>query len=88
MISWSSSIRVATESRIERVEEEVSCIRAPRVRSSAASGASSEGAGRSASPGCWRAKASIQLTEFISRTTCRKQDSTPRTKTTPMTVLR
>jgi hypothetical protein len=65
VISRASSIRVETESRIDRVDEELTCIRAPRVRSNAASGASIGGALESGSCES-EAKFSIQRTEMMS----------------------
>ena len=66
---------VATDSRIERVEAEVSDRRARRPESIAASGASSRGAWVNSCPGRSSAKPSIQFTEEISVSTCQKQAS-------------
>ena len=81
-------MRVATVSRIERVEVEVSERRARRSESIAASGASSRGALVNSWPGRSSAKPSIQLTEAISVMTCQKQAATPTTKTSRMKILR
>ena len=81
-MSRASSMRVATDSRIERAEEfEICPARGPRERKSAASGASKRGAMVISCPGRWAAKPSIQLTDRISCATCQKQVSTPRMKT-------
>ena len=88
MRSRCSSIRVATNSRIERVEAEVSDRRARRPESSAASGASSRGALVNSCPGRSSAKPSIQFTEEISVRTCQKQARTPMKKTRRMKIFR
>ena len=44
VISRSSSIRCATESRIDLPDEDEICVRAPRERSNVAKGASNDGA--------------------------------------------
>ncbi len=82
-MSRCSSIRVATESRIERAFDDEICIRAPRERNSAASGASSRGASTMSCPGRCSTKSLIQRTDCTSCNTCRKQMTMPRAKTTP-----
>ena len=74
-------MRVATDSRIDRVEEDDRFDRAPRLRNSCAKGASKSGASASAEPGSWRAKASIQLTDCTRMNTCQKQVATAKRNT-------
>lgn len=86
MISRASSIRCATESRIERDEVAEICIRLPRARIILASGARMRGASWPASRSA--TKFSIQRTEPISVSTCQKVASTPITKTSTMKPFR
>ena len=81
-------MRVATVSRIERVEDEVSERRARRLARSDARGASRRGAWVNSWPGRSSAKPSIQLTEEIRVSTCQKQAATPMKKTKTMKILR
>ena len=57
VISRASSIRWATESRIDRAEVEAICMRLPRCRSNVARGASNSGALMKSCPGRCAAKA-------------------------------
>ena len=75
-------MRVATDSRIECDAVDEICERAPRDRSSAASGASRRGGLSASCPGAWFRKRSIQLTDCIRMNTCQKQVRTPK-KNTP-----
>ena len=63
VMSRSSSIRVATESRMERAEVAPIALFRPRARNSAARGASRRGALTISWPGFCTAKPSIQPTD-------------------------
>ena len=63
VISRVSSIRVATESRMDRVDAVPICVWAPRLRNKAAKGASNGGALAVSPPSRSAAKFSIHRTE-------------------------
>ncbi|OIQ69379.1 hypothetical protein GALL_490220 [mine drainage metagenome] len=86
--SRASSIRVATESRILVPAVPLICDRAPRERSSDASGARSCGTRTSSCPGTLEVKSTIQRTEDEIWIACAKHAITPIANTTMIAELR